>query len=382
MPVESLLSPGLKQQFQVRLFNKNGQYLGLAKAEDVKYELKGPGSIDETGKYTTPGPEAGHVAASVSAEVKGLKADAKMRIVPKLNWTFDFDDMQVPITWIGARYRHIPLDFDLFETLRAKDPKAGGLYIYLNTAFTNGGKPTATLDDSVPGRETWTDMLRYFDLDGAQTKPTTVDAAKAIFDPLLETLKAENVVTDWKWDEWSREVGGTTISGPKLTVNQGKREKNGNGVLCKISTIPKGTRSQAWMGQTGYGNYSIQSDVYAISDGTRLADVGLIAQRYTIDLMGEAQQMQIRTWPPVLRMAQSKGLKWEGNTWYTIKLEASTEDGKAILKGKIWKRGEEEPAEWFMEAVDEAPNTIGSPGLYGNAKGVELLYDNLTVTKN
>ncbi len=381
VPVESLLYPGQRQQFQVRLFNDRGQYLGLANDSDVSFQLDGVGSMDEKGKYTTPGQEGAHKAVTITAKVGEKTATAKIRVVPKLDWSFDFDSMQIPITWIGARYRHIAIDFDLYTALNEKDPRAGQLYIYLMTSFVNGGKPTAVFDDSTP-RETWTEMLRYLNLVGGETKPKNLDEAKAAFDPSLELLKAENVITDWTWEEWSKELGGNTLTGPKLTVNQGKRENNGNGVMCKIATIPKGTRSQAWMGQTSFQDYTIQADVYAVSREDRIADIGLIAQRYTVDLMGEAQQMQIRTWPPVLRMAQQNAYQWRGNTWYTLKMKASTEDGKAVLRGKVWETDAEEPAEWFLVAEDLIPNTHGSPGLYGNAKNVEIFYDNLKVTNN
>ena len=57
-------------------------------------------------------------------------------------------------------------------------------------------------------------------------------------------------------------------------------------------------------------------------------------------------------------------------------------DGQATLKGKVWVKGEEEPADWLIEATDEIGNVIGSPGLFGNAKDAEIFYDNLTVTPN
>jgi hypothetical protein len=70
-----------------------------------------------------------------------------------------------------------------------------------------------------------------------------------------------------------------------------------------------------------------------------------------------------------------------------MKLEAriqKTADGtqKAILKGKVWVRGEKEPEKWQVEAVDEAPNVKGSPGLFGNAIDAEIFYDNLSVTRD
>jgi hypothetical protein len=114
-----------------------------------------------------------------------------------------------------------------------------------------------------------------------------------------------------------------------------------------------------------------------------MPDAGVIAQRYTFDLMGAKQQVQIRSWTSQLgRFSKSVPFAWEPNTWYTLKFRAATDAGKAVLKGKAWKRGESEPADWTIEAVDEAPNLVGSPGLFGNASVSEIFVDNVSVTKN
>ncbi|MEZ6066858.1 MAG: hypothetical protein R3B90_14395 [Planctomycetaceae bacterium] len=152
--------------------------------------------------------------------------------------------------------------------------------------------------------------------------------------------------------------------------------------MCKITTIPKGTRSQGWIGHPQFQNYTIQADVYAPNKLDRLPDIGLIAQRYTVDLQGASQKLQIRTWPPQLRMAQTEDFSWKSDTWYTVKLRASNEGGKAVLRAKVWPRGEAEPAAWACVAEDTVPNEIGSPGFYGNAKDAEIMYDNVTVTAN
>jgi hypothetical protein len=50
IPVEALLLPGQKQQFQVSLFNKRGQFLKKVPTADVKFSIAGPGKIDAEGK--------------------------------------------------------------------------------------------------------------------------------------------------------------------------------------------------------------------------------------------------------------------------------------------------------------------------------------------
>ena len=73
---------------------------------------------------------------------------------------------------------------------------------------------------------------------------------------------------------------------------------------------------------------------------------------------------------------------WDESKWYTMKFRAGIEDGKAVLRGKVWPRDEKEPAGWTIEAVDAVPNSNGSPGLFGNANEAEFYIDNVLVTPN
>ncbi|MDH3717172.1 MAG: PQQ-binding-like beta-propeller repeat protein, partial [Planctomycetota bacterium] len=268
VPAEVLLKPAQTQEFTVRLFNAAGQLLQETAAE---FSLDGPGEIAADGTFTAAGGDK-HTATIVTAKVGDLSNTARVRVVPALPWRFDFEGGEVPITWVGARYRH------------------------------------------------------------------------------------QN------------------------------REQDGNRVMVKVTTIPKGTRSRAWMGHPDTNNYTIQAEVRGAVNNNKLPDIGLIAQRYTLDLMGAYQKLQIRSWVPVMRMAKSVDFPWKPGQWYVMKFRAELQevDGRhrAVLRGKVWPKGDAEPDQWTVEAIDDAPNLTGSPGLYGNAKDAELYYDNLTVTPN
>ena len=265
-PVEALLAPGQSTPYQVRAYNKKGQFLKVVSAE---FTTEGGGTVTSEGVYTAPtGTE--HLVATVTARVGDLTSKARLRIIPPLPWKFDFSDKKVPPTWIGAAYRHQPKDID--------------------------GEP----------------------------------------------------------------------------------------MLVKVSTIPKGTRSQSWMGWTTLHDYTIQADFYAKADaaGSR-PDMGLINQRYTIDLMGK-DELQIRSWTSrlELRFAKTIPFPWVADQWYTIKFQIENVDKGAMLRAKVWKRGEEEPKEWTIEATDAMPNKTGSPGIFGNSSLVEYYIDNVQVFSN
>jgi len=398
-PVESLLRPklgqskGLAQRFSIRMFNANGRYLDT-KTVKPAFELKGPGTLEpskDPGKENqtvfVPAADAAHSASYVTAKVGNLTSTARIRTIPNIDsaWTFDFTSGKVPETWIGAGYRHIVLDDDMLNSLKAQDPRAARMYIYLTTAFTNASLtagsnanvPTVKIQDAGP-RQAWTDFLRYFDLAG-EGKPASIDDAKKQFDPVLELLAKEKVIEKW---DWSQDAGG----GLELTVHKGSRGIMGNAVMCKISTIPKGTRSQGWMGPTSLHDYTIQADVRGSERHGKLPSMGVINERYTLALEGASQELQIRSWVSRLdlRFAKTIPFAWKYDTWYTMKFRSeNSEDRKKVtLKGKVWPRGEAEPAEWTIEATDETPNVEGSPGLFGNATDAEVFFDNVKVNAN
>jgi outer membrane protein assembly factor BamB len=266
LPAEIMLKPGATQQFSVRLFNQRGQLID--ERPSAAFSVEGPGQVDASGMLTLDSAPA-HAGVILTAKVGDLAGVARVRMVPSLPWRFDLADEQIPVTWVGARYRHVV------------------------------------------------------------------------------------------------------------------RKDGNNPVMVKVTTIPKGTRSQCWFGWTDLANYTIQADMKGSLLNEKMPDMGLIAQRYTLDLMGASQQLQIRTWTPQLeRFSAAVPFAWKPDVWYTLKFRASVEDGKAVLKGKVWPKADNEPQGWTVEAVDEAPNLTGSPGLFGNSSNAEITIDNVSVIPN
>ncbi len=165
------------------------------------------------------------------------------------------------------------------------------------------------------------------------------------------------------------------------------RKVDGNNLIVKVTTIPKGTRSQGWIGPDDLSNYTVQADVKGSSEGVRLPDVGLTAQRYRMDLLGASQVLKIYSWVSHEIKYTEQPFSWKPEVWYTMKFQASlstNEDGKpmAVFRGKVWPREEKEPSEWTIQRNDLRPDTVGSPGLFGNATDAELFIDNIRVYPN
>ena len=156
------------------------------------------------------------------------------------------------------------------------------------------------------------------------------------------------------------------------------REKDGNKVLVKTPVQRGLDKSNVYIGPPAMKDYQIQVDVMGTRNKRRLPDMGLIANRYTLDMQGRQQRLQIRSWASDLRMAKTIDFQWETDVWYTMKMKVEIIDEKAVINGKVWRTGEPEPEEWTITAEDPLPNREGSPGIYAYSV-TEIYYDNLKV---
>ena len=156
------------------------------------------------------------------------------------------------------------------------------------------------------------------------------------------------------------------------------REMDGNKVLVKTPVTRGLNRSNVYIGPSNMKDYQIQIDLMGTKDKRRLPDMGLIANRYTLDMQGRHQRLQIRSWASDLRMAKTIDFAWETDVWYTMKMKVETTDDKALIYGKVWKTSDAEPDEWTITAEDPLPNREGSPGIYGYSPTI-IYYDNLKV---
>lgn len=157
-------------------------------------------------------------------------------------------------------------------------------------------------------------------------------------------------------------------------------EIDGGKELMKPSGNPRSWRTTVYVGDPRQSAYEIEADMKSTEQRRRMADMGLVSHRYTLALMGNAQSLMIRTWLSELeRFSKEVPFDWDPDRWYRVKLrvEASDDDPTAV-RGKVWPRGTEEPAEWSIEAVDPLGHDGGSPGIYGYSSA-DIYYDNLQV---
>lgn len=270
-PTEVILKPGESAHFNIRTYDEHGYALPI-KTEKETWSLDQlKGTVNEFGVFTASA-DAGIQTGTVKATVDGITGEARVRVVPPLPWSENFDAMTVntfPQHWTNAGMKYIVREID-------------------------GNKV------------------------------------------LVKTTEGSSLLS----------------------------------------------RARAYMGPSDLSDYTIEADVMATEKRRQMGEAGVIAQRYSLVLFGNAQRLDLTPWQPETARVTSIPFAWNKDTWYRMKLMVENlPDGKVRARGKVWLVGEPEPSAWTIEHTDPIPNRQGSPGIYGNALA-EIYFDNIKVTAN
>jgi outer membrane protein assembly factor BamB len=273
-PTELIMKPGESIALTVKLFDANGNpATGGGEATWTVENLKGTVA---GGKFTADA-AAGGQAGVVKATVGGVTGASRIRVIPDLPWTFDFEDGAVPAYWINAT--------------------------------------------------------------------------------------------------------------GKFAV----RDEGGSKVLVKLADNPFAfaKRTRPFLGSPDLSDYTIEAEVRSKDIRRTMADVGIVAQRYELVLFGNHQRLELQPWQPETQRTVRKDVEFLKDTWYVMKLEVQTMDAHNVrVRGKVWPKGQPEPAAWTIERVDPIGSLKGSPGLYADVPnadpkgGSEIYYDNIKVYRN
>lgn len=183
----------------------------------------------------------------------------------------------------------------------------------------------------------------------------------------------------WNEDFESMEAGAVPENWIGIAGKARVAEVEGDGKVLHMPRAPRGVpRATPFFGAPDMSGYTVQVDFKGTQEGRRRPDAGVINGGYTLDLQGNHQRLEVRSWAAELRMAQRIDYAWDMDRWYTMKLRVDQAEGKAIIRGKVWPRDEAEPADWTLVVEDTLPIETGSPGLYGYAP-VDIYYDNVKV---
>ena len=157
---------------------------------------------------------------------------------------------------------------------------------------------------------------------------------------------------------------------------------DGQKVLQKAPDNTIFKRLRAFVGPTDWSNYTIEADVRATTRRRQMSDIGITAQRYSLVLYGNSQQLKLEPWEPETQRTATAPYIWKADTWYHLKLRVETlPDGKVRARGKACPTGEAEPSAWMIDKTDPIGNRTGAPGLFVDAEFGAYL-DNLKIVAN
>jgi len=141
-------------------------------------------------------------------------------------------------------------------------------------------------------------------------------------------------------------------------------------------------RYRGFVGDVNLSDYTIEADVRGTTKRRQMSDLGVTAQRYSLILYGNAQEMKIESWEPETHRAAVVPYEWKPDTWYHLKLRVENmPDGKVRARGKAWPTGAQEPDAWTIEKIDPIGNHKGAPGFFIDAEFGAYI-DNIKVAKN
>ncbi len=100
---------------------------------------------------------------------------------------------------------------------------------------------------------------------------------------------------------------------------------DGNSVLSEGNDdFPRGPAARRGWGRRRSPTTRFRRNCAARRKNGKMPDMGLINSRYTLDVMGSQQQVQIRSWTPrlELRFAKTVPFAWKPDVWYVVKFRS------------------------------------------------------------
>ena len=161
------------------------------------------------------------------------------------------------------------------------------------------------------------------------------------------------------------------------------RKRDGNKVLAKTLDRVLFQRATTFFGDPDMADYTMEADVMTDGDRRMKSNVGLIHQRYVIELVGNWQQLEVSSNHD--RIKESVPFRWSPGVWYRMKSRVDlAEDGSGVVRAKVWKRETPEPSGWTIEVPHKKAHDRGSPGLRGFSpqSRYSVYVDNISVYPN
>lgn len=161
------------------------------------------------------------------------------------------------------------------------------------------------------------------------------------------------------------------------------RELDGNKVFAKTLDNIAFQRATVFFGHPDEKNYTLEADLMVDGNRRTKSTVGVINQRYYVILNGNADELEINSNQE--RIKVTVPFKVQTKIWYRMKTRVDVKpDGSGVVRAKVWKKEEAEPAAWTIEVPHKTVHKQGAPGLFGYAPQAlfKAYIDNISVTPN
>jgi hypothetical protein len=190
---------------------------------------------------------------------------------------------------------------------------------------------------------------------------------------------------------WNVAEPPTPFAYPPLAWNSARfrldiRKAPGEGenkALCKTIDHKLFQRAQVFFGKPDLRDYTIEADVLSEGNRRKGCDIGLICQRYIVQLKFNEQKIEVNSNHE--RVKFQEPITIERNVWYRLKVTVvpKGQTGTMTIKGKAWKKGEAEPEKWNIEVDHATGHKHGSPGLWClTPQEQRAWFDNIEVKAN
>jgi outer membrane protein assembly factor BamB len=212
----------------------------------------------------------------------------------------------------------------------------------------------------------------------------TAGTIKAASGPLSGEARA-TIARPLPWTETFDSYADGAVPPGWINVTAGKMAVatlDGQKVFSKAPDPTIFKRFRAFVGPVDLHDYTVEADVRGTTKRRQMSDLGVTAQRYSLVIYGNAQQIKIESWEPETHRSAVAPYEWKADTWYHLKLRVENmPDGKVRARGKAWAAGSPEPEAWTIEKIDPIGSHKGAPGFFVDAEFGAYL-DNIKVTSN
>jgi outer membrane protein assembly factor BamB len=161
------------------------------------------------------------------------------------------------------------------------------------------------------------------------------------------------------------------------------REFDGNKMFNKTLDRLLFQRAFTFFGDPRMSNYTVAADVMSDGNKRMMSNVGVINQRYVINLVGNYKQLEVLSNQERIKVAVP--FPMQPKTWYRIESRVDVApDGSGVVRAKAWKRDEPKPENWTIEVPHKHAHSHGAAGVYGFAlqNQFPVYVDNISVTPN